>query len=177
MSALAVTTIWPESPMIECDCWVCSVSPWLTGKLWESNESIARKCRHSSSRDVTTEEPRRWSRAVRVTMADIHGQHWQMICGNYQRILCIVCFHITSVESNTQRGWRGEATSATLLWNNWIDSVQARQGQNPKLKRQKYGKKRTPWCSPWFNPVQPQLPDLPFLAVHLFLLSFVRKQL
>ena len=102
---------------------MCAVSLWLTCKLWESNESIARKCRHSSSRDVTTEEPRRWSRTVRVTMADIHGQHWQMICGNYQRILCIVCFHITSVESNTQRGWRGEAAFANFLWNNWIDSV------------------------------------------------------
>ena len=68
-------------------CWVCAVSPWLTCKLWESNESIARKCRHSSSRDVTTEEPRRWSRTVRVTMADIHGQHWEMICGNYQHIV------------------------------------------------------------------------------------------
>ena len=88
MFALAVMAIWPESPMIECDCWecwVCAASLWLTCRLWES---IERKCRHSSlSRCDNRGAPRRWSRPIRVTMAGRHGQHWQMICGNYQHIV------------------------------------------------------------------------------------------
>ena len=81
----AVIAIWPESPMIECDCWEwrCPCD-WLAncGRVLRGSVAIP-----PLSRCDNRGPPRRWSRPIRVTMAGGHGEHWQMICGNYQHIV------------------------------------------------------------------------------------------
>ena len=76
-----------------------------------------------------------WQQRSRGDGAGQFGSRWRIYTVNIDRwfvaiisILCIVCFHITSVESNTQRGWRGEASFATLLWKNWVDSQSGQAG-------------------------------------------------